>query len=86
MRRIAAAPPENRQFLDLKPVLRARPPKNAHLHFGAQHRLDRRHASRMRRISGVSLHPHQSDAHMLAKELRDRGELKAIIRSAIEQP
>jgi hypothetical protein len=85
MRRVRAGPPVNRQFLDLKPVLRGRPPKNAHLHFGARHRLDRHHASRMRRITGVSLHPHQSDAHMLAKELRDRGELKEIIRAAIEQ-
>jgi hypothetical protein len=86
MVRVRAGPPENRPFLDLKPVLRARPAGSAHLHFGARHRLDHRHASRMRRISGVRLHPYPTDAHMLARQLRDRGELKAIVRAAVERP
>jgi hypothetical protein len=39
----------------------------------------------LRRIAGVSLHPHPTDAHMLARDLRDRGELKAIVRAAVER-
>jgi hypothetical protein len=46
-----------------------------HIHFGNGHEADRRHAERLAGLPGVVLHGHDTDAHQVARHLRERGTL-----------
>lgn len=67
---------------DLLPVVRrtaraGRSP-SIDIHVGRDSRIDRVHARRLRRVANVTVHAH-AGGHNVAKELRDRGELDAIL-------
>lgn len=68
----------NRPMMDLKSYL-LQYPKQAkpiiNIFYGANHRLDRIHAERMKKISNVCLFPIPGKNHQLVKELRNSGQL-----------
>ncbi len=71
--------------LDLRNVLAADARRTEiHLHFDANHRLDRMHARRLQEFPNVVLHEHRAGGHALVRHLRDRGELEVILRAALE--
>lgn len=71
---------------DLLPIVKtsARSPRptQVEIHYGAAARIDRVHAHRLRRAANVTVHAH-AGGHNVSKELRDRGELDAILTRAV---
>lgn len=67
---------------DLLPIVRrasrAVPSPAIEIHVGADSRIDRVHARRLRRLANVTVHTHEG-GHNVAKALRDRGELDAML-------
>lgn len=53
------------------------------VHFDESFGLDRAHAERLSGVDGVRLHPRAGGAHGIAREMRESGELEAILRQAL---
>ena len=73
------------KYFDLKKVFLASPKnkRNIHVHYSSGHKIDNLHASRMRSVAGVHLHPYQYERHDLVKHLKRNGKLSQIIERAI---
>ncbi len=82
--RVYATRRANRAHFDLRAVLRSNPHRGEyHLYYAEGHRADRRHALHLRGLPGVVLHPTPTRGHGMVRELRDAGELGAILRRAL---
>jgi pimeloyl-ACP methyl ester carboxylesterase len=53
------------------------------IHHSTGDRLDTLHAQRMRGIPGYAVHPHAGGSHHLVREMRDRGELGAVLSDVL---
>ena len=71
-----------REMLDLKPYLAAHPVRHAEIHYATDNRLDRWHACRLR-SDVVRTIAHPGSSHLLAKELRDAGDLFHLLQRAV---
>lgn len=70
-----------KEYFDLKKVLlKNQGNTKYHLYYSQFNRLDRIHCERMIKVPNVILHPYQYDKHDLAKYLKDKGELKIIMK------
>jgi hypothetical protein len=73
-----------KSVLNLKPLLlNFRGKTRFHIHYGSENRLDSHHALYLSDIPHVTLHPYQSQSHAFIKDLKQSGELKALLLSAI---
>jgi hypothetical protein len=74
-----------RRYFDLKKVLSASPGTERHFHvyYSAHRRSDRFHATRVRSVPGIHLHPYQHGEHDLILTLKRSGELSQIVERAI---
>ncbi len=73
----------DRDVLDLRRHLEAQPASpSIHLHYSATDRRDTRHAEHLDGLPGVTLHRYRHGGHRLVTDLRDSGELAAILRGA----
>ncbi|WP_116127897.1 alpha/beta hydrolase [Lewinella sp. IMCC34183] len=75
------------EYFDLKEQLAAAAPyaTRINLYYSPQHRLDRKHAERLRESANVTLHPVDEGGHAVVKVIRDRGELKSLIQNTFQQ-
>jgi len=69
-----------RRFRDLRNVPVA---ARSQIHYSTADRLDTLHARRMRDVAGYDLHAHIGGGHQLVRELRDRGELVALLSEVL---
>lgn len=84
MRRLHATPQLSDEYFDLRRVLSRHSRKTViHVHFPDGHRLDRLHSRRLGSHESVVLHPYPHGAHNLIKQLRDAGELEALLRQSL---
>lgn len=84
VRRLRGLDPD---LLDLDRFLSARDRlPSIHVHYCEDHRLDRRHAERLRHVPRVRLHPYREGGHALVAVLRDAGELRSILEGALASP
>jgi hypothetical protein len=82
--RVNRGPHVQKRFLDARPWMRRRTAPTAfHLYYAKDYRLDRLHAERVRRVKGVTLHPHPGQGHNTIRDLAISGELKQILRDAV---
>ena len=74
-----------RTVLDVKPLVRSRKRRtHLHLHWGLGDDADSFHARRLARFRGVDLLPYEGLGHAdLARELRDRGELRSVLMRSL---
>ena len=71
------------EFFDLKHHLKNNPTNKTILDifYSPKHRLDKKHAERLKKINSVLLHPIQEGGHRVVKIVRNSGQLKDIIKS-----
>lgn len=76
-----------RKYYDLKKVLSKSPstPRHFHIYFSANRRSDRLHATRIKSIPGIHLHPYQYGQHNLVRMLKKSGELSQIVDLALRR-
>jgi pimeloyl-ACP methyl ester carboxylesterase len=73
-----------RRYHDLRPLLSGSSAQTRfHIHFARDSRLDAIHAGHVRDLPGVITHEHTKGSHRLVSELRERGELRAILERAV---
>ena len=74
-----------KKYFDLHKVLKSFKNCSTHYHiyFSLDHRSDYFHATRIRDVFNVHLHPYRFGHHGLVKSLRNNGELREIIDQAI---
>ncbi|GAA4840654.1 hypothetical protein [Algivirga pacifica] len=77
---------QKKMFFDLKKYLSEHRSSTTQLsiYYAHKHRLDRGHAKRLKSIPNVVLHPVKEGGHEVVKAIRNKGELKAIIRGCFE--
>ncbi|MDB4835325.1 hypothetical protein OAH12_01940 [Cyclobacteriaceae bacterium] len=46
--------------------------------------LDKKHAERLKKVNNIALHPIEEGGHAVVKVVRDKGELKSLIKSTFE--
>jgi pimeloyl-ACP methyl ester carboxylesterase len=84
--RIKQAEASGRRYFDLKSFLSARKSETVyHIHFCSAHRLDTRHAERMKDVANVCLNRYQYGAHELVKQLKHEGALEELLASALRE-
>lgn len=72
------------EVLDLKGLYRTAPERpDVDLYYARNHRLDRVHARRMRRIDSLTVHPLEERDHGFIRKLRDDGRLVRMLRQAL---
>jgi len=73
------------KYFDLRPVFQAPSPRQGiyHVYYAQNHRIDNIHATRMKSLSGVHLHPFHYNNHNLVHFLKKTGELGNIIEQSI---
>jgi pimeloyl-ACP methyl ester carboxylesterase len=82
--RVNRGPHVQRQFMDARRWMRrAVQPTQFHLYYAKNYDLDRLHAERVRRVRGVALHPRDGKGHNTIRDLAVSGELKEILRDAV---
>lgn len=76
-----------KKYFDLIKILEesAGSAKNYHVYYSRDHKIDRWHACRLETISGVQLHPFPCNTHNLISLLKENGQLRQIIKKALEQ-
>lgn len=76
----------NKEYFDLKEYLSQNQAYETELniYYSAKHRLDKKHAERLKRIKNVRLHPIREGGHGVVKTVRDNGELKSLIQATFE--
>lgn len=72
-----------RRYHDLRPWLANSPGQARHVYFARDSRLDSIHAEHVRHLPGIAIHEHARGAHRLVTELRESGELRAILARAV---
>lgn len=74
-----------RKYFDLKKVFLASASQkgNYHIYFAENNKKDNLHATHVKSISGIHLHPFQYDRHNLIRCLKQQGTLREIIQAAI---
>ena len=73
-------------FLDIKDVLSENESSGTSLNifYSPAHRLDKKHAERLKKLKNVILHPVSEGGHEVVKTIRNNGELKLLIKSTFE--
>jgi len=81
MRKIHRTPGIDRQYWDVRNVLRSSTNRTTqyHIHYCPGHYLDRAHAGRMSKCPGVTLHRYPEGGHGLVRHLRDTGILEKLL-------
>lgn len=74
---------DTRSFHDLRPILSRAGRTQFHIHYAQNSRLDAVHAAHVREAPGVTHHAYAEGSHRLVTELRDIGELRAIMERAV---
>ena len=79
---------KQKQYFNLKDFLLKHPVKNTsiNLFYSPQHRLDKSHANELKNIKQMHLIPIEKGGHAIVKEVRDRGQLKKLIKDAFNIP
>ncbi|QAA81357.1 hypothetical protein EI546_06280 [Aequorivita sp. H23M31] len=54
------------------------------IYYSTQHRLDKIHAERLKRINNIFLHPIREGGHEVVRIVRNNGELKSLIKASFE--
>jgi pimeloyl-ACP methyl ester carboxylesterase len=72
-----------RRFHDLRPILARGGRTQFHIYYAVNSRLDAVHAAHVRESPGVIHHAYPEGSHRLVTELRDAGELRAIMERAV---
>ena len=74
------------QYFDLKEHLNTNPSYKTQLniYYSPKHRLDKKHAERLKELKNVILHPIQKGGHEVVKIVRNNGELKDLIISTFD--
>jgi|1186.fasta_scaffold112230_2 hypothetical protein len=57
--------------------------RRSEVHYSTGDRLDTLHAERVRDMPGFAVHPHPGGTHHLVREMRDRGELGAVLTDLV---
>lgn len=72
-------------FFDLKEHLKNNPSNKTILEifYSPNHRLDKKHAERLKKINNIVLHPIQEGGHGVVKTVKNSGQLKDIIKSTL---
>lgn len=65
----------NKDFLDLLPIVESHQQSTVHIHYGCRNVSDKAAAERLGHLSNVRLYPMDFDGHNIAKFLRDQGKL-----------
>ena len=76
----------SKQFFDLKKHLKKTNTYRTeiNIYYSPKHRLDKKHAERLRHEKGVILNPIEEGGHSVVKVVRNNGELKTLIKSTFE--
>ena len=74
------------EYFDLKKHLsKCKPYKTEiNVYYSPNHRLDRKHAERLKKQENIILHPISAGGHAVVKVVRNSGELKSLIKSAFK--
>jgi hypothetical protein len=76
----------DRRYLDLRALFQSRSVRTTfHLYYCHSNRLDRHHATRMRKFPNVVLHRHNAGGHVLVKWLRDIGSLDTLLAECVRE-
>lgn len=81
--RIHASPSKNKIFHDLKKHLKnhSSAKTKIHIYFSPTDKLDKKHASRLKHFSNITLHSVNKGGHAVVKTIRDSGELNTLLSS-----
>jgi hypothetical protein len=85
--RVHALAQARRDVFDLRsalPYLPAVP--QIEVHYSPESRIDRLHATRLRGLPGVTLHPHGEGGHQVVARLRDTGALRSLLVRSLRMP
>ena len=77
---------KRKEFFDLKKCLKRKASfkTQINIYYSPNHRLDKKHAERLKSETNVILHPIDEGGHSVVKTVRNNGELKSLIKSTFE--
>jgi hypothetical protein len=77
---------KRKEFFDLKKHLKINNSYKTqiNIYYSQNHKLDKKHAERLRAENNVNLHPIKQGGHSVVKVVRNNGELKSLIKSTFE--
>lgn len=77
---------KRKEYFDLKKTLSQNQnfKTELNIYYSPEHRLDKKHAERLKNINNVTLHPVEKGGHGVVQTIRNNGQLKSLIQSTFE--
>ncbi len=74
---------KRKEYFDLKKHLKNNLDRTQiNIYYSPKHKLDKKHAERLKKEKNVILHPIEEGGHFIVKHMRNNGELKSLIKSS----